>query len=756
MFVKPAIKSIGLLLFCSAQLALAGNPIRGFLVDVTSSEPLPVANVILEGTNRGAFTNLDGYFVIDQLTPGVYTLLLSHVGYHPTHATVTITDELMEPIYIELTPETIELEEVVVTVEKEDNRTSPIVSNVPLDVATLKTIPSLGAETDVLRAIQIIPGVKASSDISSGIYVRGGSPDQTLILMDHNVVYNPSHLFGIFSTFNADATKRVDLMKGGFPAEYGGRSGSVLEIITNEGNRKEFEGMVSLSIVSARAAVEGPLPNNKGSYAISGRRTYLDPILAAYRKAEDIDLPDYYFYDGNGKLNLDLSNKSTLTVAGYWGNDNLDLEFGSDNNRSNGTLSWGNRTFTARLRQVLSRKLFFSINGAVSRYRSKHGIKNQSVLVSESYDRLYDYSLKSDLEYFASDNHRIKAGASLNRYQFDLRIANLDIAQVDVDKISHLFCGYAEDSWRIHPLFEIKPGVRAYYYDKGEYTRFDPRLALVYHYDANLRFKTAGGRYSQFISLITLGEGMGNFDIWVPIDETLEPSYSDQIVFGIEWEPTKDMEFTAETYYTDMNNLVELNKIITEEVEDAADPFLTGGEGYAYGVEWMLQRKEGRWTGWLGYSLSWTKRRFEDTYLNSGDWFYPIWDRRHDFIIMANYAITDKWELSGTWRYHTGQGYTQPVGVFAGRYGTYGYDHKVINGELNNYRFPADHRLDISATYKHKFAGKYDAKLNFGVFNVYSRKPYWRRYIDTDENPVEIEDIKLLPILPMVSYQVRF
>ncbi len=744
------------MLFCITSPIFADNPIRGFLIDATSAEPLPVANVVLEGTTRGAFTNLDGYFVIDHLPPGTYTLRLSHLGYHAKRQEVVVTDQLMEPIHIELTPSAMQLEEVVITIEKEDTRMDPVVSHVPMEKGVIKTMPTLGGEMDVLRAIQTIPGVKATSEISSGIYVRGGSPDQTLILMDHNVVYNPNHMFGLFSTFNADATKRVNLMKGGFPAEYGGRSGSVLEIITNEGNRKEIEGVAILGILSNRASLEGPLPHNRGSFALSGRRTYLEPLLAYMRNSLDEDMPDYYFYDFNGKLNLDITNKSTVTTAGYWGNDNLDMEFGPDDNRTDLHLSWGNRTLTSRYRQVLSRSMFLSTNAAISRYRSKTYIENSGSTVTEMYDRLYDYSLKSDLEFLGAQNHHFKIGAAVNRYHFTLRMFNYEITEVDVNQFSTLLSGYLEDSWRIHPRFEIKPGIRGYYYNRGKYARLDPRLACVFHYDVDMRFKVAGGHYTQFISLINFGEGMSNFDIWVPIDETLKPSYSDQVVVGFEWDPKKDLEFTAEVYYTDMNELVELNQIQMEEAVNAADPYLTGGKGIAYGLELMLTQKKGRLTGWVGYSLSWTKRQFEGTYLNNGDWFYPIWDRRHDFIINASYALNHRWELSGTWRYHTGQGYTQPLGVYVNRYAIYGYDRGVVNGDMNNYRFPADHRLDLGATYKHHFFFNLPARLNFGLYNAYSRRAYWRRFVDTDENPVDIEDIKLLPILPMISYEVRF
>lgn len=758
--IQPRLSQVFIFSFLLSSVSLAGNPIRGFVEDASSREPLPAVNILIEGTNTGSSTNLDGYFVIDGLNPGVYSLLISCMGYYPHREQVVVANEVMEPLRIELTPGIFKLEDVVVELEEESGlsaRVSPIVSNVPINVTTIKRMPSMLAETDVLRAIQAIPGVKASSEISSGIYVRGGSPDQTLILMDHNVVYNPSHLFGIFSTFNADAVKHIDLLKGGFPARYGGRSGSVLEVITNEGNRKETEGMASIGIISARAVLEGPLPKGKGSYAFSGRRTYFDGIMAYYRnKDPDLDLPVYYFYDGNGKLNFDLSNKTTLSLAGYWGEDILDLEAGPEETRIKLNLTWGNRTFNSRLRHVLSRNLFLTVNASVSRYRSQHGIDYDGIEISESFDRLMDYSLKSDLEYSGKSGHRLRTGAAVNRYDFTLRIENFSVSEIDADEISYCYTWYAEDQWRISPLFEIQPGLRTYYYDRGDYFRIDPRLAFVYYYDAGLRFKIAGGRYSQFINLLNFGEGMSNFDIWVPLDETIEPSYSDQIVLGLEWEPKNDLEFTAETYFTGMNNIVELNRVITDQVDNTNQAFLPGGEGYAYGFEWMLRRKEGRLTGWFGYSLSWTQRRFHETYQNNGDWYYPVWDRRHDFITTCNYALNKRWDLSAAWRYNTGQGYTQPVGVYAMHYSTYGFDRQVMYGGLNNYRFPADHRLDLTAAYKHKFWGGLPATLNLSIYNVYSRRCYYRRFIDTGANPVEIEDVKLLPMLPMVSYEVRF
>lgn len=746
------------------NLAQAGYPIRGYVEDATSGEPLPVVNVVVEGKLRGAPTNLDGYFVIENLEPGVYHLIISYLGYHTKQERVVVTNELMEPLHIQLVPAAIALEEVVVTVEETDEvkaRLSPLVSNVPVSVTTLRKMPSLGGEMDVLRAIQTIPGVKSSSDISSALYVRGGSPDQTLILVDHNPVFNPSHLFGLFSTFNADAVKHLELKKGGFPAYYGGRSGSVLEVITNDGNRKEFEGGASISLISARAQIEGPLPNKRGSYSIAGRRTYMEPLIEAMRNAdEDLDLPDYYFYDGNGKINLDLTGRTTLTVAGYWGNDNLELDTGDSDDRFNIDLYWGNRTFSSRLRHALSRNLFISAVGSWSRYHSEFIIKNEDLLLVEFYNSFVDHTFKTDLEFLGHENHRFKTGLWGRRYyvHFDQKTEdNPDIVKVKEDTYNYSY--YVQDNWRVHPMFEIQPGVRAYFHHAGDHFIVDPRLAMVFHYGPRTRFKLAGGRYSQFINIITFGEGLNVFDVWLPVDDSIDPSYSDQVVLGFEMDPREELEFTAEAYYTDMNNVTQFDYLATES-DDAADAFVIG-DGYAYGLEFMLRKKEGRLSGWIGYSLSWTKRRFPDSNVNQGNSYYPKWDRRHDFLVVGAYALSKRWDVSGTWRYNTGQGFTQAVGMSTVHLG--GIDPSywannarwTVPGELNNYRFPADHRLDLTFTYNHHFF-KMPAKFNISIYNVYSRRSYWRRFYDTQENPVEVQDVKLLPILPLISYEVRF
>ncbi|MBZ0263041.1 TonB-dependent receptor [bacterium] len=766
--MKKRLIAVGMIiLFITA--AFAQQNIRGFVIDATSGEPLPVANVSVKGQPRGASTNLDGFFAIPHLEVGEITLQVSYIGYQSTEVVVQVTDGAMDPIKIELLPESVSLNEVVFEFDSDDTdnekRQSARVSTIPVDANTLRAMPSLGAEVDVLRALQAMPGVKASSELSSALYVRGGSSDMTLIQMDQSTVYNPSHLFGIFSTFNADAVKHLELMKGGFPAEYGGRSGSVLEVVTNDGNRRETEGVVSVGIVAARGAVEGPLPGGiKGSYAVSGRRTYMDPILSALRKNENFsDLPDYFFYDGNGKVNIDISPKTTLTLGGYMGLDKLDAEVGpSDSKVTIGTY-WGNQTLTSRLRHVIGSNSFLTFGVAYSRYRSGFELYNEDVLLNNFKNRFRDTAIRTDYEYYGAANHQIKTGIEARRYSVEVRQYNEDIDYVNIDTTTWNVAHYIQDRWKIGSNFEMIPGLRWYWHQDGDMVRFDPRLAMMYHYDERTRFKLAGGRYHQFIDVMTAGDAASFFDIWVPNDGSLDPVYADQIVFGVEHDPAPGLELTFETYYNKYNDLNTFNMLI-ERGTDMASAFVKG-EGYAYGFEWLLRKKTGRLQGWLGYSLSWTERQFPDTYINNGNPYYPKWDRRHDFVAVSNYQINKKWDFSTSWRYNTGQGYTEAVGYYVNRFPHVDNDFfpngnsALVYGDKNNYRLPADHRLDLTASYKHKFLKK-DAKLILSVYNVYSRRAIWFRNFDnsnlTTDPVVEVSDVKLLPIVPLVSYEVRF
>lgn len=751
--------AIGLTLFASPANAA---PIRGFVVDASSLEPLPRASVKVLGTSYGAVSNTDGYFVVNGVPEGAYSVTISYLGY----ATITrevIVDGNNASLKIELERKGVELKSVQISSKRsqrdEELRATPRVSTVPVEAKLIKTLPSFGGEMDVLRAIQILPGVKASSDINSSLYIRGGSPDMTLIQMDHCVVYNPSHMFGLFSTFNADAVKHIDLIKGAFPAEYGGRAGSVLDVTTNEGNRNQSQGLASVGIVSAKVAYEGPLPNSAGSYALSARRTYFDPILSAMRKAMDTDLPDYYFWDGNGKVNLDLTDRTTFTVAGYAGDDAFDVQFGPKEDRGTFHLDWGNQTYTGRVRHVLSQDAYLSSSLSYSRYASHWNVGDQKVTFDQAEDLMQDYTWKADAEYYGFADHRIKAGLQATDYKIHFHEWTTDVTRVNVDSSAWNYAVYLQDSWRLGLHFELQPGLRIYYHDPRSQYYLDPRLSAVYYYDDRIRFKLAGGHFSQFMNLITFGEGFSNFDIWIPVDASMKPPATDQVVAGFEWDREDGYNVTVEGYYTDMDQITAFDPMTDQGGKEAGDAFVVG-RGYAYGAEFLVEKKLGSITGMMGYTLSWTKRQFPNTLINDGNWFYPKWDRRHDFIVAAAYPLNDRWELSADWRFNTGQGFTKYLGLYTERLaGSNPSDYGNVGrfaqpGSMNNYRFPADHRLDIAASYKHQFFWGLPAKLNISIYNAYSRRSYWLYTADTEK--LTTDYVKLLPIIPMASYEVRF
>ncbi|MFN3821549.1 MAG: TonB-dependent receptor, partial [bacterium] len=636
-------------------LPVYASQIWGMVVDKLTGEPLPVASVVLEGTGKGTTTNLDGYFSLTGLQEGSYTLSISFLGYRTESRELLLKQDQSVSLRVELTPVSIVRKETEVRIKRDPSqevRSSPLVSTVPIEGKILRSTPSLLGERDVLRAIQMLPGVKTSSELSSGLNIRGGSTDQTLILLDHNIVYNTAHMFGLFSTFNSDAVKRVDLMKGGFPAQYGGRSGSVLEVVTNEGNRKETHGLLSWGSLSARAVIEGPLPYQKGSYFLAARRTYLDPIISWARKAMETDLPDYYFYDTNSKLNIDLTSRSTLTFSSFIGDDVRRFEFGPSDERIVYTLKWGNRTFSTRYRHMINPHWFATGVLSFSQYRSTWGIKDEEVILDEGINRLRDYSLRGDIEHTAWRDHKPRLGFWITRYQFLLQEGNPTITWVNVDTGTYNYSLYLQDEWRISPFWAVQGGLRYYYHQAGKHQAWDPRVSIVYHYDPRIRVKMALGRYHQWLNLITIGDVFSNFDVWVPIDASIKPSYSDQMVVGYEWDREDGIQFTTEAYFTLMNRVVWYNPIV-DRASQAQDAFVNG-EGYAYGWEVMFNKRFGRTTGWLGYSLSYTRRRFPQSLINNGEWFYPSWDRRHDVVLVLNRTLSPSWDLSGSWRFISG------------------------------------------------------------------------------------------------------
>lgn len=729
--------------------------INGYITDSQTGETLISANVAILELNRGTSTNTSGYYSITNLPPGNYTIVGSYIGYRQFEQKIELTEGETSRINIEMIPEDLELEEVIVEseTEREEQRN---IGRTQISTQLIKDLPSV-IEPDVFRSIQLLPGVAAASDFSSGLYVRGGGPDQTLILLDQTTVYNPSHFFGFFSTFNPDAVKDVRLYKGGYPAEYGGRLGSVLTVFNKDGNRNEFQGSVSLGLLASRASIEGPIKN--GSYMLAVRRSTLEPLLAALRNSVD-NIPDkFYFYDVNGKINLDANQNNRFSLAFYAGNDNVLFPFQDDATIG---LNYGNQTISGQWRKIFSDKLFASFTVTGSRYFNNPEFEIAGTPFERN-NEIYDFSAKGDFEYTLTNNHDISAGFWSGN--LTLRFQDLfDNRETFNNRIHTQYSYlYLQDRWKPTDEWIIEGGLRLNSFSEGDYIRLDPRLSLEYRTSSRLRLQAAYGRYHQFLTLIS-NEAFSGFDLWLTTDDGVPPAYGDQFVLGAKTIPIEGYGFDVEIYYRTMRDLFELDPFISDASGlDYAELFRFG-KGYAYGVELFLEKQNGRLGGFVGYTFGITRRSFPDFNVDlsnpeSGARFYPPkYDRTHDLNLILNYRISNRWSVNSVFSFATGQAYTEPLGRTQFSNVPWGVNSRntFTVGKVNASRLPSYHRLDLSLSREGTFFGIGEAEWQFQLINAYSRRNVWFYNYDFDKNPVERDEINLLPILPSISYTINF
>ena len=652
----------------------------------------------------------------------------------------------MRRLDVQLANEPIFTQEVVVEAEayKEDREVQT--GFIALPTQQLQELPAV-AEPDILRSLQLLPGIQAASDISSGLYVRGGGPDETLILLDQIPLYNPSHAFGFFSTFNPDAVKDMSLYKGAYPAQYGGRLGSVLDVRNRDGNRKAFEGRGGVSLIAARLTLEGPAGN--GSWMVSGRRTYMEPILSAIRN-DSTEVPSYYFYDLNAKLNQDLDEKNKVTASGYFGRDdlNFDLDEGSFIN-----IRWGNTAMKGKWTHLFSPALIGSMVFAGTKYTSETNLSlfETPILFSNS---IRDLTFEADLDYFASSAHSVSAGVLASRYDFEFRQEFNQELQLDLVEQPFLFSVYLQDQWQAADATTVRMGLRGNYFSESSRYQVEPRLSLSHELTPEVRLKLGGGFYHQFLQLVTT-EGFSGGDFWVPLDETVSSAESWQGALGLEWRPSKRYEFSVEGYYRWLNDLVVLDTKVSADSEDtqSEDVFLTGGSGFATGVEVFLQRRTGALTGWLGYTLAWTRREFPE--LNQGRQFPPKYDRRNDLSFVMEYRM-GKWSVGSNLVYGTGQAFTPAAGRYTMRSPATGvFEDRALPADRNSARLLPYHRLDLSLKRRLGLFGS-DAEAFLQVFNAYSRRNEWFVQFDAGNPTVEPDVIKMLPIVPTIGINFKF
>ena len=749
-----AIASISALWLVAAGAARAGT-LSGFVTDADNGEALPLAAVVLEGIRMGATSNSSGYYAVKQVPDGEYVVTASYIGYETLRDTLRFEAGVDIRRDWSLTWQPILEEAVVVEAESEEEQEQATQSSfIALQVEPLQQMPAMG-EADLLRSLQLLPGIQSASDLTSGLYIRGGGPDQTAILLDHIPLYNPSHLFGFFSTFNPDAIKDVQLYKGAYPAKYGRTLGAVLDVANREGNRQRFSGRGGISLISSRLLAEGPIDG--GSWMAAGRRTYLEPVLGAVR-AFDVDIPlSYYFYDFNGKINQRRGD-DTFTLSTYLGQDDLRAEFFREDDQEDvedsfADLRWGNRAVTARWTRVFSPDLFGHFMAAGSYYESvlDFSVFNTPFTVVNS---IRDLSLKGDLDYFAHRDHTLTLGFLATLYRFHFAQSFNGEEQDDLRQGSVLLSAYVQDEWEPDPVTRLRLGGRGAWFSEGRRLHFTPRLSLSRALTEKVRVKAAGGMYRQYLQLITT-EGFTGGDGWVPLDDSVEPGRSWQGVMGAEWNPSRTWQFTVEGYYTDLANLVVLDTAVAADSEagNSEEIFVSGGTGWARGVELFLQRRSGPLTGWVGYTLGWTRRTFPE--LNQGRAFPPKYDRRHDLSFVVSYRV-GKWRLGSNLVYATGQAFTPASVRYSLREPTTGVvEDYVLPSRRNSGRLLPYHRLDASVTRDLTLWGL-ESELFLQVFNLYSRRNEWFVLYDTSESETEAEVVQQLPIVPTLGLNFAF
>jgi outer membrane cobalamin receptor len=757
---------VGAALFGGVRPAVAqdGASLRGYVRDATTGETLLQANVVVNGTSRGTATNNSGYYVLRDLAPGTYTVAFSYVGYETRADTVALGAGEERRLDVELVPVNYEAEEVVVTGQSEDEDIERSIGTDRLQTATITELPSV-LQPDVFRSLSLLPGVTTASDYSSNLYIRGGGPSQTLVLLDGTTVYNPTHFFGFFSTFNPDAIKDVQLYKGAYPAEYGGRLGSVVSIYNKDGNRRETTGGLSVGLLSSRAYVEGPYGRGDdgpatGSYMVAVRRSTLEPVLAALRGADVDGIPDSFsFYDVNAKITYNAGPNDDLSLAAYGGQDFLVLPFQTDGRFD---IQYGNQTVSADWTHLFGDRVFSTLTLTGSRYRSTP-VGEIATTRFEQKNAVDDVSLNADVEYTPNEAHTLKGGLRASTLAFELR-NSFDGNETFAQRITgQRVALYAQDTYEPTSAWTLKGGLRGTYFSRGDYWRLSPRLSVEYGLTPSVRLQAAYGRYHQFLTLET-SEIFTAFDTWLMADEGVPPASSDQFAVGVNAQVADTWRVEVEAYGRTMNGLFEQDPFLPDNAGVPYPQRFHFGDGRAYGTEVLIRRQQGQLTGFLSYTLSRTERRFPNVNVaDDGEpqYYVPKFDRTHSLTLTTNYRVSDGWRLTGTFSYNTGQAYTQPTLRYELRDDPFqprGETRNVLVSPFNNARLPAYHRLDLGVARTGRFFGVADYELQLQAINAYGRRNIWfYQYENEDDGTLDRTEVPQIPVpIPNLSFSLTF
>jgi hypothetical protein len=743
------------MLFYQVAPAMAAT-VSGMVKDAETANPVSFTTVQVIGKttkggsiNRGVLCGAEGTYTIENIPLGRYVLRCSRIGYEIYEDSLFIDQDREYRRDVPLAVQPVEVEKIVVEADRYARDKEIQTGFVNVDAEELADLPGI-IEGDPIRSLQLLPGVQSASDVSSGLYIRGGGPDQTVVLLDGVPVYNPTHAFGFFSTFNADALEEFALYKGAYPAKYGGRLGAVLDVSSRTGNRSEVKGKAGVSTIAARLTLEGPVGGG-GSWIIGGRRTYLEPILNALSTPES-PLPAYYFYDFNGKLSSGGGGRGGLTVSGYLGRDNIDYELDADSELQ---LRWGNTILNGVYGIPVGEILLARVGFAVSRYASTTNVRIFTTPAGID-NRLQDLTVYGGLTWVIGSSHKVSTGVTATRYHFYYRQEfNGDLGLL-YQRQTHEASVFVEDEWIFPDGTALRGGARLRYLEDGKRFLAEPRLSGMRPLSETVRLKFGVGLYNQYLQLVST-EGFSAADFYVPIDETTTPSRSWQSVLGVEWLPTPAYRFSVEGYYTELSDLVVLDNRTPPEKTGltSADIFYTGGEGYQTGAEFFIEKRTGAVTGWIGYTLGWTRRRFAE--LNAGRQFPPKYDRRHDLNLVTQYRH-GKWKYGANLVYATGQAFTPASAQWALLDAITNYvKPQVLAAERNSSRLLPYHRLDVSAAREFRLFGA-PAEFFVQIFNLYSRRNDWfvQYNVDDEDFTVDASVVRQLPIIPSVGLNFEF
>ncbi|MGQ8337076.1 TonB-dependent receptor [Sunxiuqinia sp. A32] len=775
-------------LVASAQMSVPiGTPLvtlSGHIKDKASGEALIGATCYIPEKVTGVISNSYGFYSIS-VPKGTYKVSFSFIGCEEQEHLIDLTENKELTVY--LAEDTKQIEEIIVTGEQKDRNVESVeMSMEKVPVKMLKKLPTFMGEVDVLKSITLLPGIQSGGEGNSGLYVRGGGPDENLLILDEAPVYNASHLMGFFSVFNSDAIKDIQVYKGGIPAEYGGKASSVIDIRMKDGNSRDFNVDAGIGNISSRLTLEGPIIKDKWSYIISGRRTYAD-VLGRLVGIEEVKENKLYFYDLNLKTNIQLGDKDRIYISGYGGDDQFELG-------ESIYMRWGNLTGTARWNHIFNGKLFSNTSVIYSKYDYNLGVPGTGAEQFDWSSEINDINLKEDITWFLNSKNTINFGLNVIYHHFEPGNISAnensfysDLNLTNYNAMENAF--YASNEQSIGSRLILKYGFRLSYfqqigvgkvreylnpeapdkdevvgeqsYEKGEkigdpYVNFEPRISMKYTLDDASSLKASYNRMVQNLHLISNTSSPTPLDVWLPTSKYIKPLIADQVALGY-FRNFKNNAFetSAEIYYKDMKNVLDYKDGAELFLNEDIETELLHGDGYSYGLELMAKKLEGRVTGWASYTLARTMRKIPG--INDGKAYPSTYDRTHDISLVVNYELNKRITLSSNWVYATGNPATYPVAKYDVQGNTV-----FFYSDRNSYRIPDYHRLDFSLTYNSKKneTRKVKRTLNISLYNVYARRnAYSVSFKQNEDNSMITEATRLSiigSIIPSITYNFNF